>query len=325
MVCAARAELMWSGLALKNWFWRGLFVLHFTSLVFAKEKKEFKAKLGERALLPCCYELPSPESLNNYRVYWQTIQTEVIQAYSAGKPVPSSDRDNSKYVNRTEMDLQNLTLLISPVELSDNNTYECIVQELKNGVYQYKCAERVVLVVVADFSKPVISADVPKDACGSTEVTVSCSSHGGFAEPRVSGILNNMSVDWQTNLSESKDSLYNVTAKLQLNLTEEIFLTCTIEYDGCTVSSNYTLDKPKECPSPTPSPQGAIIASSLVLICIFLVAIALLFKYFWCHGCEQLRCSHYPVPQDPAVGTEMKEGVRGVIDLSEVISEAASL
>ncbi|XP_050816891.1 T-lymphocyte activation antigen CD80 [Gopherus flavomarginatus] len=325
MVCVARAELMWSGLALKNWFWRGLFVLHFTSLVFAKEKKEFKAKLGESALLPCCYELPSPESLYNYRVYWQTIQTEVIQAYSAGKPVPDSVPVNSKYVNRTEMDLQNLTLLISPVELSDNNTYECIVQVLENGAYKRACAKSVVLVVVADFSKPVISADVPKDACGSTEVMVNCSSHGGFAEPRVSGILNNMSVDWQTNLSDSKDSLYNVTAKLQLNLTEDIFLTCTIEYDVYKVSSNYTLKKLKECPSsPTPSPQGVIIASSLVLICIFLVAIALLFKYFRCHGCDRLRCSHYPVPQDPAVGTEMKEGVRGVIELSEVISEAAS-
>uniref|UniRef100_A0A8C4XXM9 Ig-like domain-containing protein n=1 Tax=Gopherus evgoodei TaxID=1825980 RepID=A0A8C4XXM9_9SAUR len=211
--------------------------------IFAKEKKEFKAKLGESALLPCCYELPSPESLYNYRVYWQTIQTEVIQAYSAGKPVPDSVPVNSKYVNRTEMDLQNLTLLISPVELSDNNTYECIVQVLENGAYKRACAKSVVLVVVADFSKPDISADVPKDACGSTEVTVTCSSHGGFAEPRVSGILNNMSVDWQTNLSDSKDSLYNVTAKLQLNLTEDIFLTCTIEYDVYKVSSNYTLSK----------------------------------------------------------------------------------
>ncbi|TFK07820.1 T-lymphocyte activation antigen CD80 [Platysternon megacephalum] len=319
MVSAARAELMWSGLALKNWFWRGLFVLHFTSLVFAKESKDFKAKVGESALLPCCHKLPSPESLDKYRVYWQTKTAEVVMAYSAGKLLGT----DAKYVNRTKMDLQNLTMSIFPVKRSDANTYECIVQEIVTGPSKL-CSGTVALVVVADFSKPVISADVPKDACGSTEVMVNCSSHGGFPAARVSGILNNMSVDWQTNFSDS-DSLYNVTAKLQLNLTEDIFLTCTIENDDFKVSSNYTLKKLKECPSsPTPPPQGVIIASSLVLICIFLVAIALLLKYFRCHGCEQLRCSHYPVPQDPAVGTEMKEGVRGVTDLSAVTSEAAS-
>uniref|UniRef100_A0A8C0GIR3 CD80 molecule n=1 Tax=Chelonoidis abingdonii TaxID=106734 RepID=A0A8C0GIR3_CHEAB len=238
---------------------------------FAQEKKEFKAKLGERALLPCCRELPSPESLYNYRVYWQTIQTEVIQAYSGGKPVPDSVPVNSKYVNRTEMDLQNLTLLISPVELSDNNTYECIVQVLENGAYRRACAKLVALVVVADFSKPVISAEVPKDACGSTEVMVTCSSHGGFAEPRVSGILNNMSVNWQTNLSDSKDSLYNVTAKLQLNLTEEIFLTCTVEYDVYKVSSNYTLSNRVKTSSKREGRGGLGWSGWLRILVVFVV------------------------------------------------------
>ncbi|XP_005310233.1 T-lymphocyte activation antigen CD80 [Chrysemys picta bellii] len=319
MVCVARAELMWSGPALKNWFWQGLFVLHVTSLVFAKENP-VKAKVGNIIHLPCCLALPSTESLSNYRVYWQTEKEEVVMAYSAGKPLGN----DPKYENRIKMDLQNLTMSIFPVKLSDTDTYKCIVQVIEKGPSKL-CDRTVDLVVEADFSKPVISADVPKDACGTTEVMVNCSSHGGFPAPRVSGILNNMSVDWQTNLSDSKESLYNVTAKLQLNLTEDIFLTCTIEYDDFKVSSNYTLKKLKECPSsPTPPPQGVIIASSLVLICIFLVAIALLLKYFRCHGCEQLQCSHYPVPQDPAVGTEMKDGVRGVIDLSEVTSEAAS-
>ncbi|XP_043365836.1 T-lymphocyte activation antigen CD80 isoform X2 [Dermochelys coriacea] len=317
MVCAIGAELMWSGLALKNWFWQGLFVLHFTSLVFAQEKMH-KAKVGDSILLPCCHELPNSNYLINYRVYWQTKSSDVVMAYSEGKLVMT----NAMYMNRTKMDPKTLTMSIFPVKLSDDNKYECIVQELENGAYKRACDVTVVLVVVADFSKPVISADVPKDACGSTEVMVNCSSHGGFPEPRVSGILNNMSVDWQTKPPGSENSLYNVTAKLQLNLTEDIFLTCTIEYDDFKVSSNYSLKKLKECsPSPRLLPQGVIIASSLVLICIFLVAIALLLKYFWCHGCEQLRCSHSPVPQDPGVGTEIKGVVRDDIPSPEATLE----
>ncbi|KAG6925486.1 CD80 molecule, partial [Chelydra serpentina] len=104
MVCAARAELMWSGLALKNWFWWGLFVLHFTSLVFAQEEKSLKAKVGDSVILPCCHALPSPESLQKYRVYWQTKTLEVVKAYSAGEPVPGSVPVDSKYMNRTKMD-----------------------------------------------------------------------------------------------------------------------------------------------------------------------------------------------------------------------------
>ncbi|EMP34788.1 T-lymphocyte activation antigen CD80 [Chelonia mydas] len=236
---------MWSGLALKNWFWQGLFVLHFTSLVFAQEIT-LKAKVGDSVLLPCCYKLPSLQALFKYRVYWQTKNSDVVIAYSKGTLL----RTDAKYENRTKMDLQNLTMSIFPVKLSDNDIYECIVQELENGAYKLACDVTVVLAVVADFSKPVISADVPKDACGSTEVMVNCSSHGGFPKPRVSGILNNMSVDWQTKAAASENSLYNVTAKLQLNLTEDIVLTCTIEYDDFKVSSNYSLTPRPEklCP-----------------------------------------------------------------------------
>uniref|UniRef100_A0A8C3SUU6 Immunoglobulin domain-containing protein n=1 Tax=Chelydra serpentina TaxID=8475 RepID=A0A8C3SUU6_CHESE len=224
---------------------RATVVLHFRTEhgIFAQEEKSLKAKVGDSVILPCCHALPSPESLQKYRVYWQTKTLEVVKAYSAGEPVPGSVPVDSKYMNRTKMDLQNLTLLIFPVELSDNDTYKCVVQELEKGAYKRACDMTVVLVVVADFSKPVISADVPEDACGSTEVMVNCSSHGGFPKPRVSGVLNNMSVDWETKPPGSKNSLYNVTATLQLNLTEDIFLTCTIEYDDFKVSSNYSLSK----------------------------------------------------------------------------------
>ncbi|XP_067402413.1 T-lymphocyte activation antigen CD80 isoform X2 [Emydura macquarii macquarii] len=315
MGCMAGAELMLSGLTLKRWFWRGLFVLHFASLVFAQERK-IRAKVGEKAILPCCYEIPSTESLHGYRVYWQTKTSEVVIAYTYGNLF----EHKPELVNRTQMNQNNLTLSISPVELSDQDTYTCIVQGKESSTGPYKlCEVSVVLSVVADFSTPVLSAD-GQALCGSSEVTVTCSSHGGYPEPKVSGVLNNRTVNWQTKLSGT--SPYNITATLQHNLTEDIALRCTIQYDGFEVSSDYILRKPEECNLSLTPPSHGVIIACMVLVCIFLVAIALLLKYVRCHASERLGCSHYLVSQDPAVGTEMKEGVRD--DLREVTLEAAS-
>lgn len=89
--------------------------------------KEVKSKVGEKVGLPCCHEIPSSESLSNYRVYWQRNTREVVLAYSEGKKIPDYDQ----YVNRTELDSKNLTLWIYPVEILDNGTYQCVVQNLR--------------------------------------------------------------------------------------------------------------------------------------------------------------------------------------------------
>uniref|UniRef100_A0A8C8RB93 Ig-like domain-containing protein n=1 Tax=Pelusios castaneus TaxID=367368 RepID=A0A8C8RB93_9SAUR len=312
--CVAGAELMRSGVTLKRWFWCGLFVLHFVSLVSADEIR-IKAKVGESVFLPCCHEIPSTKSLHDYRVYWQTDQ-DVVLAYSSGDLLKRSE----KYVNRTKMDQNNLTMSLFPVKLSDKDQYKCIVQQKGSTAgYHVLCEKIVLLDVVVDYSKPLISADI-QSPCGSSEVMVTCLSHGGYPLPRVSGVLNNESVEWSTEIS--KTSPYNVTATLQLNVTDDSTLTCIIEYDNFEVSSNYTLRKQNEClPLLTPPSHGVIIAC-LVLICIFLVAIILLLKYVWCRAREHVQCSHYPVPQDPAVVTKMKKDVSG--DLCEVTLEAAS-
>uniref|UniRef100_A0A8C3MKY6 Uncharacterized protein n=1 Tax=Geospiza parvula TaxID=87175 RepID=A0A8C3MKY6_GEOPR len=90
----------------------------------ALEKKVVKSKVGEKVSLPCCHEIPSSESLRKYRVYWQKNITDVVLAYSEGNMLPQHER----YQNRTEMDPRNLTLWISPVEILDNGSYQCVVQ-----------------------------------------------------------------------------------------------------------------------------------------------------------------------------------------------------
>lgn len=98
-----------------------------------------KSKVGEKVSLPCCYEIPSSESLHKYRVYWQKNVTDVVLAYSEGNMISQHER----YQNRTEMDPWNLTLWISPVEILDNGSYQCVVQRNSALV----CSESVILLV----------------------------------------------------------------------------------------------------------------------------------------------------------------------------------
>lgn len=98
-----------------------------------------KSKVGEKVSLPCCHEIPSSESLHKYRVYWQKNITDVVLAYSEGNMISQHER----YQNRTEMDPWNLTLWISPVEILDNGSYQCVVQ--RNSVLI--CSESVILLV----------------------------------------------------------------------------------------------------------------------------------------------------------------------------------
>ncbi|NXK49672.1 CD80 protein, partial [Chauna torquata] len=210
----------------------------------ALEKKVAKSKVGEKVGLPCCHEIPSSESLRNYRVYWQKNTTEVVLAYAQGSKISEHDR----YENRTDLDTTNLTLWISPVEILDNGPYQCVVQHLKfsrdSVVPRIVCDETVTLFVTADFSEPNITAEVTASSCESTEMVVRCSSHGGFPKPKISGVLNNRSLVWNaTWVSESSLSPYNVTGKLWLNVTKDVSLTCSVEYSGFVKSTSLLLSR----------------------------------------------------------------------------------
>lgn len=75
-------------------------------------------------------------------------------------------------------------------------------------------------------------------------MVVSCSSHGGFPKPKISGALNNMSVVWNVSwVSESSFSPYNVTGKLQLNVTKDVRITCSVEYNGFAKSTSLLLSR----------------------------------------------------------------------------------
>ncbi|NXT94329.1 CD80 protein, partial [Anhinga rufa] len=282
----------------------------------ALEKKVVKTKLGEKVFLPCCHEIPSSESLQNYRVYWQKNTTEVVLAYAEGKKMPQNER----YENRTGMDFRNLTLWISPVEILDNGPYQCIVQHrrhLQNSVVV--CDETVTLFVTADFSKPNITVEEYNNSCESAVMVVSCSSHGGFPKPKISGDLNNVSVVWNTSsVSKSSFGLYNVTGQLWLNVTKDVSFTCSVEYNGFVKSSSLLLKNKNDCVVPTVPPSYNVITASSIVIIIFLLAVTLAARYLPRHV-----CSHCCKPQD-SVEEDVKECMKPPVS-SKVTPETSSV
>ncbi|XP_068766324.1 T-lymphocyte activation antigen CD80 isoform X2 [Struthio camelus] len=290
MACRPQAGLAPSRPALKRWLWLGLLVFRLVSLGYAVEKKMAKGKVGEKVGLPCCHEIPSTESLRNYRVYWQKNTTEVVLAYAEGKKIS----ENERYKNRTELNMTNLTLWISPVEILDNGPYQCVVQHLKvlqNSVApRIVCDEPVTLFITADFSEPNITAEVRTSSCESDEVVVRCSSHGGFPKPKISGALNNESVVWNaTWVSEAGISPYNVTGNLRLNVTEDTSLTCSIEYNGFAKSTSLLLKKRSDCVLPTIPPSYNVITASSIIIIVFLLAVTLAARFLPRHEEEDVK------------------------------------
>ncbi|NXD95506.1 CD80 protein, partial [Chaetorhynchus papuensis] len=277
----------------------------------ALEKKVVKRKVGEKASLPCCHEIPSSESLHRYRVYWQKNITDVVLAYSEGNMI----RRHERYQNRTEMDPWNLTLWISPMEILDNGSYQCVVQ--RNSVVV--CDESVILFVTADFSKPNITARVSADSCESTEMVITCSSHGGFPKPRISGAINNVSVEWNASwVSESSFSPYNVTGTLVLNITKDVNVTCSVEYNGFAKSTSLLLKKTNDCVVPPVPPPYSVITASIIIVITFILAITLAARYLPRHVCSHCCKRQDSVEEGVKDGTKAPVSDKGTAETSSV-------
>ncbi|NWV70229.1 CD80 protein, partial [Malurus elegans] len=277
----------------------------------ALQEKVIRSKVGEKVSLPCCHEIPSSESLHKYRVYWQKNITDVVLAYSEGNMISKHKR----YQQRTEMDPRNLTLWISPVEILDNGSYQCVVQRNSMVV----CGQSITLFVTADFSNPNITAEVTADSCDLTEMVIVCSSHGGFPKPKISGVLNNVSVEWNASwMSKSSLSPYNVTGKLLLNVTKDVNITCSVEHNGFVKSTSLFLKKTNNCVVPPVPPPYNVITASIIIVIIFILAITLAARYLPRHVCSHC-CKHQDsVEEGVKEGTKPSVSSKGTHETSSV-------
>ncbi|XP_053165399.1 T-lymphocyte activation antigen CD80-like [Hemicordylus capensis] len=300
MMCTQKIEIMFS--ILKTVFWLGFFVFQPSSSSDVATM-EVTAKAGDLAMLPCSLKIPPGKSLKDYNVYWQKPVPKngnelVVIGYHYGQERP--DWTDLVYQNRTTMDQRNFTLWISPVKVSDQGQYKCLIL---NPEKNYEAHLK--LSVVADFSKPSIEA-VFNPPCAPTVLTLSCSSQGGYPQPEMSGLINNESVKWDhSSISDNQTQLFNITGNYnwQCNMTGEIFVQCSVGYLGFEVSSSLSLRTP-ECPPPEQPSSNGIVIVSIVILTFFVVMIVL--TIFLRHRtCRHPRSSQHITSHQPVATSEM--------------------
>ncbi|XP_036602914.1 T-lymphocyte activation antigen CD80 [Trichosurus vulpecula] len=271
------------------------------------------ARLNEPATFSCNYDILVKE-LANYRVYWQNAE-RVVRAYVPGKKV--EELIDPSYVNRTTaIDLSNnLSVTILSLQVSDEGTYECIVQKLVGGQYQRVHKLDVKLSIRADFSDPIILMN--KEELSFPTWRITCSSSKGYPQPKLFWLKNGKEVTSfnTTILQDTTTRLYDIDSELHINRTINSSFTCLIKYGDFQVSANLTL----QMVLPTvQSRQPLIIASIVTSICFFFIALILCLKRYHYRFCKQPEVGLYSVPQGPTVAATEEEGNDVVIPLAHI-------
>ncbi|XP_042313080.1 T-lymphocyte activation antigen CD80-like [Sceloporus undulatus] len=302
IVHTQKTEQMFSRSILMVILWLSLFVLQSDT---SGKMMTVTAKVGDEAKLPCNSRIrPEDIHLPSHFIYWQKqVGNEdpdrVVISYAQG--TEEHDRKHAHYGNRTKMNEKNFTLSISSVKVSDEGKYWCVI--LKNGK---KGDGFINLSVVAHFSKPAIYAETPPNTCGPTQLTLNCSSYGGYPAPKMLVSINNVTVEWNYTVTfDNQTELYNVTGQMQINMTEDIFVQCLVVYAGFEESVNRTWSIQKQCalplPPASPPPHGIILASSVVFIFLLAVLIVVLRQC----ACKHLRSSRPISAFQPVATIEM--------------------
>ncbi|XP_029435168.1 T-lymphocyte activation antigen CD80 isoform X2 [Rhinatrema bivittatum] len=296
---------------LQLWFFMFLFL--FSSSGDGKTVN-VQSKVGKEVELPCSYNLLSVDSLKTHRVYWQK-GLKVAAAYLNGGE--DKTHQHPDYLNRTTLRISNLSLVFSHTRAPDEGLYDCMVFQLDQmKSSELKHESRVLLSLVADFSKPVISESRVAASNGIPLVNLTCSSRGGYPEPRIFwNSWKEIPSSTESLLQDPRTGLYNVSSTLSLTVTEDLNLTCSVAYTGLQTSSDYQfisgLDEPRTRAPPTQSsadgrPQEVLLATSVILACVFLMGWIMLKKHSLC--CDQVCRIRLPQRSQAVPVAEEAEG-----------------
>ncbi|XP_058517927.1 T-lymphocyte activation antigen CD80 [Ochotona princeps] len=219
--------------------------------------------VNEMAALSCDYNI-SVSELVNMRIYWQKDQQMVLSIISEQVEVWP------EYKNRTFPDIiNNLSLVILALRLSDKGTYTCVVQKSENGVFEVVHLTSVTLLIRADFPSPSI-VDVGDPVPNIKRIR--CSASGGFPEPHLSWWEDGELSAVNTTVSQDLDTtLYTISSDLEFNVTKNHSIMCLIKYGDSRVSQTFTWHKPKPEPPIHEYPLWAIVLGSMVFIAAVII------------------------------------------------------
>ncbi|XP_026519855.1 T-lymphocyte activation antigen CD80-like [Notechis scutatus] len=301
--------------SLKGFFWLCLFELLHSNSGSLSQELTVVVQAGDEARLPCRYQITSG-TLKSYYIYWQKYnfdkQDLVVISYKNGEEV-ELEKDKS-YKNRSKLEEQNLTLSIASVTVNDSGLYKCfaILETRLKGETSTR------LSVIVPFSTPIILNNLSGEHCDSKNLTLMCLSHGGSSEPKMYGSINENPVNWTVTSNEIFGH-FNITGTLQLNMTENILIQCSVHYLDFQVSSNYSLNMTKNCSEPTMPPLippfGIIISSGVILI-FFLAMVMLVILQCYFHKRPTSSTTHQSLATDEMILEQSRRQTRSRLERS---------
>uniref|UniRef100_A0A8C8HZL4 Ig-like domain-containing protein n=1 Tax=Oncorhynchus tshawytscha TaxID=74940 RepID=A0A8C8HZL4_ONCTS len=222
--------------------------------------------IGQPVLLPCDRStLATPNYPTRTRIYWQDLTPRVLHVFKDGNE--EYVHQNLWYKNRTTINTDqlasgNLSLLLNPVNVRDN-LLTCDVILIINDVNSQEC--QITVNVAASYQKPTLNF---------SDMTLVCTTHGGFPEHQVTWRTHNRTLERHEAVTKTTQDpgtgTYNISSRV--NVTEGQNITCSIynpilnetqsnfiviPWAYCSVTADPNLRKPWRkmihcCPEPEP-------------------------------------------------------------------------
>ncbi|XP_069491893.1 ICOS ligand-like [Ambystoma mexicanum] len=221
-------------------FWMGIFSM-VCSLLMCQglpTTTTISAVLRRDVILPCAYQIASPYSSKDYRIYWQIpgrMQNETLVYFLNFDRVEALAEQSSAYDNRAKLflghlDEGNFSLLLSDVNLRDQASYECVIVSRDVG----KSTKSIIieLQVSAPYNEPTIGSS---ELCSGQARTHTCNATGGYPKPLIYWTVNDEPIpnDLYNVTTESFqdpiDQTYSVTSKMTMQGSEHALIGCTVE------------------------------------------------------------------------------------------------
>nr|XP_009930556.1 PREDICTED: T-lymphocyte activation antigen CD86 [Opisthocomus hoazin] len=181
---------------------------------------QVKSFLNHTAYLSCYFPNSQKTDIKDLRVFWQKGAAEVVHEVYYGQEI--HDNLSPKYINRTKMDMEKWTLQLLNAGIVDEGEYTCIIQHRDKGSPKVIHTSECLLHIIANYSQPEIAWLHTGEQKPSEYVNLSCSSSGGYPEPKQMTWLisrENTTYTQIRHMDVSQDAvtkLYNVTSKLNI-------------------------------------------------------------------------------------------------------------